>query len=109
MINRLDVKEEQKDWSTFFAEVIDETLKNVFKEDGTKVIYDFLEKQSQLKMEDAINKPDIFSDSLDKLMLSAASIIKQNILKNFYSKLGLEFEEKQGYKFSDYITELRKE
>ena len=88
MINRLDVKEKQKDWGTFFADVVDETLKSVFKEDGTKVIYDFLEKQADLNMEDAINKPDIFSDSLDKLMLSAASIIKQNILKNLYFRLG---------------------
>jgi hypothetical protein len=30
------------------------------------------------------------------------------ILKSLYRKLGLEFEVKKGYEFSDYIKELRK-
>ena len=107
MISGLDCGKQQKNWNIFFADVVDETLKQVFKEDGAKVIYDFLENQAQLKLEDAFDKPDILSDSLGKLMLSAAAIIEQHILKNLYSKLGLEFEEKPDYKFSDYITELR--
>jgi len=35
-------------------------------------------------------------------------VIENLILKNLYSKLGLKFEEKEGYEFSDYIKELRK-
>ena len=107
MISGLDSEKKQKNWNIFFANVVDDTLKQVFKEDGTKVIYDFLENQAQLKLEDAVNKPELLSKSLEKLMLSAACIIEQHILKNLYSKLGLEFVEKPDYKFSDYITELR--
>lgn len=109
MINGIDSGNKQINWNIFFANVVDDTLKQVFKEDGTKVIYDFMENQAQLKIEDAINKPDVFSNSLEKLMLSAATIIEQHILKNLYSKLGQDFEEKTDYKFSDYIKELRRE
>jgi hypothetical protein len=42
-------------------------------------------------------------------MLSAATVIKIAILKNFYSKLGLKFEEKENYAFCDYLRELSEE
>jgi hypothetical protein len=109
VISGLDSEKKQKNWNIFFANVVDDTLKQVFKEDGTKVIYDFLENQAQLKLEDAVDKPEIFSDSLKKLMLSAATIIEQHILKNLYSKLGLKFEEKADFQFADYVKELRYE
>lgn len=101
--------EECEDWNEFFVRVVDETLKQIFKGDGTKVIYNFLEKHSRLKLEDAAEKPEIFSASLERLMVSAARVIEQMILKNLYSRLGLKFKEKKGYEFSDYIRELRKE
>jgi hypothetical protein len=107
--NGLNVVEKCKDWSSFFAEAVDETLKQIFKEDGAKVIYEFLENHSRLKLEEVADKPEVFSDSLEKLMVSAARVIEQTILKNLYSRLGLKFEEKPGYEFSDYIRELREE
>jgi len=109
VISGLDSEKKQKNWNSFFANVVDDTLKQVFKEEGTKVIYDFLETQAQLKVEDAVDKPEVFSDSLKKLMLSAATIIEQHILKNLHSKLGLEFEEKPDFQFADYIKKLRYE
>jgi hypothetical protein len=42
-------------------------------------------------------------------MVSAAHVIEQMILKKLYHGLGLRFEEKPGYDFSDYIRELREE
>jgi len=107
--NRLDVVEKWKDWNSFFAEAVDATLKQIFKEDGAKVIYEFLENHYRLKLEEVGEKPEVFSASLERLMVSAAQVIEQTILKNLYSRLGLKFEEKKGYEFSDYIRELRKE
>ena len=86
---------------------VDETLKQVFKEAGAQVIYNFLDNQSHLKREEIAEKPEDFSADLKKLMVSAASVIEKMILENLYSKLRLEFEEKQGYGFSDYVKELR--
>jgi hypothetical protein len=97
-----------ENWNTFFAEVVDETLKQIFKDEGAKAIYDFLKKQAQLKLEDAAENPEVFSTSLKRLMVSAAQVIEQMILKNLYSKLGINFEEKEGYEFSDYINEVKK-
>jgi hypothetical protein len=107
VFNRVNAMEKGEGWNELFAEVVDETLKHIFRDDGANVIYDFLEKQSSLKLKDIANKPEVFSASLERLMVSAARVIEQNILKNFYSKLGLKFEEKQGYEFADYIMELR--
>ena len=67
----------------------------------------FLIQNSNLKLKDIENKPEIFSASLEMLIVSAARAIEQIILKNLYSGLGLEFEEKQGYEFADYILELK--
>jgi hypothetical protein len=106
--NGLDAAERQKGWNNFFAEVIDETLKQVFKEDGTKVIYEFLENNSKLSLKEVSDKPELFSQSLEALMVSAAQVIERLILTNIYSRLGLNFEEKNGFKFSDHIRELRR-
>jgi hypothetical protein len=107
--NGLDVVEKWKDWNSLFAEAVDETLKQIFKEDGAKVIYEFLENHSRLKLEEVADKPEVFSASLERLMVSAARVIEQMILKNLYRRLGLKFEEKKGYEFPDYIRELREE
>jgi len=87
--------------------VVDETLRQVFREAGTKVIYDFLANNSHLKLEEIAEKPEVFSAGLERLMGSAAPVIEKSILKNLHLKLGLEFEEKEGYDFSDYVKELR--
>ena len=107
--NRLDVVEKRKDLNNYFAEAVDETLKQIFKEDGAKVIYEFLENHTHLKLEEFADKPDVLSATLEKLMVSAAHVIEKLILKNLYRRLGLKFEEKKGYEFLDYIRELREE
>lgn len=106
--NGRNVIEKYENWNDFFADVVDETLKQIFKEEGAKVIYDFLVNHAHLKLEEAAEKPDVFSANLERLMVSATRVIEQVILKNLYSKLGLKFEEKKGYEFSDYIRELRR-
>jgi aspartyl/asparaginyl beta-hydroxylase (cupin superfamily) len=107
--NRLNVVEKRKDLTSFFAEAVDDTLKQIFKEDGAKVIYEFLENHARLKLEEVADKPEVFSESLERLMVSAAHVIEQMILKNLYHRLGLKFEEKSGYEFPDYIRELRED
>ena len=103
----LKAVEKAEDWNSLFAETVDETLKQIFKEDGARVIYKFLEKQTCLRLEEVADKPKIFSASLERLMVSAARVIEKVILKNLYSRIGLQFKEKPGYEFSDYIRELK--
>ena len=82
--------------------------KQIFKEDGAKIIYEFLENHSRLKLEEVADKPEVFSAGLERLMGSGAKVIEILVLKKLYRKLGLKFEEKKGYGFPDYIKELRK-
>lgn len=89
-------------------EVADEMLKHVFRETGTKVVYDFLESNSNLKQEEIAEKPEVFSAGLERLLGSGALVIEKLILKNLYRKLELRFEEKKSYVFSDYVKNLRK-
>jgi len=105
---RLRTVEKTRSLDDLLLSVVDETLRQVFREAGTKVIYDFLENNSHLKLKEIAEKPEVFSSGLERLMVSAAPVIENQILKNLYSKLGLKFEEKEGYEFSDYIKELRK-
>ena len=107
MSKGLNIVEECKNWNDFFAEVVDETLKQIFKEEGAKAIYDFLTNHAHLRLEEAAEKPEVFSASLERLMVSATRVIEQAILKNLYLKLGMKFKEKDGYTFSDHIRELR--
>ena len=105
---RLRTVEKPGSLDDLLLSVVDETMKQVFREAGTKVIYDYLANNSHLKLEEIGEKPEAFSAGLERLMVSAARVVENLILKNLYRKLGLEFEEKEGYEFSDYIKELRK-
>jgi hypothetical protein len=87
---------------------IDETMKQIFSETGAKVIYDYLENQCDLKPEEILEKPEVFSAGLEVLLVSGAQVIENLILKNMYRKLELKFEEIKGYEFLDYIKELKK-
>jgi ribonuclease HII len=89
------------------SSAVDETLKQVFKEAGAQVIYNFIENKCHLKRKEIAEKPEDFSADLKKLMVSAASMIEKMILENLYSKLELKFVEKEGYGFSDYLKELK--
>jgi len=89
-------------------EVVDETMKQVFKEEGTKAIYNYLANNSHLKLEEIAEKPEVFSAGLERLLTSAAQVIEILILKSLHRRLGLQFEKKKGYEFSDYVKELRK-
>jgi len=87
---------------------VDETLTQVFREEGAKVIYNYVENKCHLKREEIVEKSEDFSAGLDRLLGSAAPVIEKLILKNLYHELRLEYAEKEGFGFSDYIKELKK-
>jgi hypothetical protein len=98
---------EPNNWNKTFAESVEASLKKVFKEEGIKVIYTFIENNTQLSIADLADKPQVFANNLEKLLSSSATVIEEIILKKLYSRCGLKFKEKNDYKFSDYIKELK--
>jgi hypothetical protein len=87
---------------------VHETIEYIFKEPGAKAIFDFLEKMYNLKLEEIVEKPEVFAAGFERLTVSAAFLMEKMILENLYSKLNLNFEVKDDYKFADYIEELRR-
>jgi len=94
-------------FSDLLLNTVDETLKEVFKEAGAEVIYNFLGNKCHLKREEIGKKHEDFSAGLERLLGSATPMIEKLVLKNLCSTLRLEYEEKDGYGFSDYLKELR--
>ncbi|MGD8506606.1 MAG: hypothetical protein PVF15_08090 [Candidatus Bathyarchaeota archaeon] len=89
-------------------DMVDETVKQVFREPGAKAIYNYIENECHLKREEIAKKPEVFSADLKRLLGSGSQMIEKMILKNLYRRLELKFTVKEGYEFSDYIKELRK-
>jgi len=92
---RLRTVEKTGSLDDLLLSVVDETMRQVFRDAGVKVIYDYLANNSHLRREEIAEKPEIFSAGLERLMVSAARVIENSILKNLYRKLGLKFEEKR--------------
>jgi hypothetical protein len=88
--------------------VIDETMKQVFREKSAQVISNYIGNNCHLKQEEIVEKSDAFSAGLERLLGSGAAVIEILILKNLYRRLELKFKEKKGHKFPDYINELKK-
>jgi predicted translin family RNA/ssDNA-binding protein len=103
----MQLRKELVGWDDSLLSAVDETLKQIFKEEGVAVIYTFFENKYHLKPDEIAWRPKDFSAGLKMLLGSAAPAIEKAILQNLNSKLGLEFVEKEDFEFSDYVTELR--
>jgi len=88
--------------------VLDETLKQIFKDAGAKVIYDFFEKNASLKREEIIEKPKVFTSGLERLLGSAAPVIEKQIMRNLHGRFQLEYVDKGEFEFSLSLQDLRR-
>jgi hypothetical protein len=100
--------EDRKQLSDYVIDyVLENSLKEVFGETSTSLIYDYIENDIHLKREDIPENLEIFFSSLEKMYGFGARILKKIVLKKLYMKLGLRYEEKGGYSFSDHVEELK--
>ena len=84
---------------------IDEVLKETFGKAGL-LIYSYLESQS-VKREEIPERLEAFAESL-KNFSAGCSVVGSMILRNLYSKLGLEFEQTINiHSFADQVAKLR--
>ncbi|MCW3982078.1 MAG: hypothetical protein NWE81_03075 [Candidatus Bathyarchaeota archaeon] len=98
---------EEESFTDSLVTVISETLKQVFKEEGAAVIRGFLENASESRFRDIAENPEVFSASLKRMLGSGAPVVETLVLRNFCSRLGLAFEEKEDHSFPDYLKELK--
>ena len=94
-----------------FAEILIEAVDHglsILGESARKSIYFHLEKDHGFKREQFSTNVGILGKGLHTIFGAGANVIEKMILQNLYSKLGLKFNEKQGFNFSDYVQEAEK-
>jgi hypothetical protein len=88
---------------SLLVEVVDDTLKEILGKNAAEIIYDYLKNEISLGLEEIPRKPEAFSTGLNKFIGSGSLALEKAIVKNLYSKLRLEREEKEGFMFSDHV------
>ena len=96
-----------EEFEKILLETIDESMVRVFGHTSTGVIYDYLKENRKLGKEDIPENLEVFSSSLEKMFGFGALLLEKLVLKKLYAKLGLRYEEREGYKFLYYIKELK--
>jgi hypothetical protein len=87
-------------------EVVSDTLNEIFSETATRIIFQHLEMNYQLKPEDVATNADTFKEGLEKFLSTGALAIEGIIVKRLYKQLGLKFESREGWTFVDYLKDL---
>ena len=89
-------------------EAMDETLSLLLSERTKEAIYAHMERYFALKREEIPHKPDMFMACLETIFGGAKPVIEKMVLKKFYSKLGMNFEERKDWNFQDYIISVER-
>jgi uncharacterized protein YktA (UPF0223 family) len=101
-------EEDQEQLSNYVIDyIIEKSLNEVFGEKSASLIYDYIESDHHLKREDIPENLELFFSSLEKMYGFGAKVFKKIVLTKMHTKLGLRYEEKEGYSFSDYVEELK--
>lgn len=90
------------------AKVVDEVLKSIFTERCAFSVWTYLEMTFSIEPLDVARKPETFSAGLRNLFGPAAQDLEKLIMARLCQILGVKLEWKEGYKFSDHISMLRK-
>lgn len=95
-----------KKFDKILLDLVDRGIREVFGEPAVQFIYDYLEKSSSLRRDDIPKKPEVFVEGLEEMLGSGAKVIEKLILNNLYSHFGVTYQEREGYRFSDYLREM---
>ncbi|MEA2089347.1 MAG: hypothetical protein U9O89_01110 [Thermoproteota archaeon] len=87
---------------------VDGELKQIFGENATHVIYNYLKHDQRLEPKEIPQKIDVFFEGLHNFLGSGACVVEQTVLKKLHLKYGRQYQTKEGYTFVDYIAELKK-
>jgi len=87
---------------------VNETLEQVFNEEGARTIQVFLKNTLHITPKKIVENPEVFSSGLRRLLGSGATVVESLIVENLCQEFDSKFEEKKGCEFSDYVEELRR-
>ena len=91
--------------------IVDSVLRQIFGEQATSLIYEYLENNYSLKRNEIAEKIDLFAKGLEEFLKSGAYAVEKKILEDLYSNYGLlrrlELERMQRqYDFAEQIKLL---
>jgi len=96
-------------FSVLLSQTMDDTMREVFGESASELIYRLMERQVPLKREEVGEKIEVFQAYLQKLVgLEVAQIILATGLKGLCAELRREYEEVEKYfLFLDELYEVK--
>lgn len=97
----------RNEFNQFLLRVVDDNLKQIFGKTATVIIYNYLERKHSLAREEIPENLGVFVEGLWEFLSSGSQVIEHVVLTKLYSSLGLKYEMKQGYRFTDHVTELK--
>jgi len=98
-----------KRFSELLFETTDDTMRQIFGESTSEMIYGFMERQVIVKREEVGERMEVFYSYLEKLLGSeGAQIIRETGLRRLCLKLQREYEEIETYfSFLDKLYEIK--
>lgn len=102
------MSEKVKSFDEVFAEAVDEGLRTL-GESGKHMFFFYLEKDFSVKRNEISKNPEAFAKGLEKIFKAGASVLEKIIIQRLYLKLGLKYEEKSRYSFTDYVKKAKEE
>lgn len=88
--------------------VIDHVLKQVFGEEATRLMYQYLERRYSWEQRDFSEKIDVFTKGMEEFLSSGAYAVENKILDDIYSS-GDAFHRAEGESFKEhnFASQLR--
>jgi hypothetical protein len=97
----------REDFKRVLIEAVDNGLLTL-GESPRSAIYFHLERNLHLKREEIPEKVEKFLEGLENIFGPGSRVVEKVIVKDLYSRLGLEFEEKRNFEFQDYVKQALK-
>jgi len=95
----------QGEFEKLFMEAVDEGLTSL-GESCRHMVFFYLENTYSIKRQDIPKKPKAFAEGLEKIFGEGALVIEKIIVKTLYSKLGLQYKDKEAFVFMDYLRDF---
>lgn len=92
-----------KKFDRMLLECVDESLADLLSPKVRDAAYIVMERTYSIPRDEIPGKANQFGSCLEQVFGVAGKTIGRTIARRLYSKLGLEFLEKPGYEFHDYI------
>jgi hypothetical protein len=95
----------------YFEEILIEAIDCgllILGESARKSIYFHLDQDFSLQKQKIPENPEALENALETIFGVGALVIEISILKNLTSKLGLKFEERKSFNFTDSVNKVRK-